>query len=128
MKIGILGAGHIGKTLARKLAAAGHDVTVANSRGPETIDVEALSTGARAVRMDEALRGVDVAILSIPLNKIPGVAALVADLPESAVVMDTSNYYPMRDERIAAIEKGQVESLWVSEQLGRSVVKAKGWV
>jgi 8-hydroxy-5-deazaflavin:NADPH oxidoreductase len=124
MKIGILGAGHIGRTLARKLAAAGHDVTVANSRGPETIDAEALSTGARAVRMDEALRGVDVAILSIPLNKIPGVAALVADLPESTVVMDTSNYYPMRDERIDAIEKGQVESLWVSEQLGRPVVKA----
>jgi predicted dinucleotide-binding enzyme len=65
-----------------------------------------------------------VAILSIPLNKIPGVAALVADLPESTVVMDTSNYYPMRDERIDAIEKGQVESLWVSEQLGRPVVKA----
>ncbi|RYG88216.1 NADP oxidoreductase [bacterium] len=124
MKIGILGAGNIGRTLARKLAEAGHDVTVANSRGPETIDAEALSTGARAVRMDEALEGVDVAILSIPLNKIPGVAALVADLPEGTVVMDTSNYYPTRDERIDAIEKGQVESLWVSEQLSRPVVKA----
>ncbi len=34
IKIGILGTGHIGKTLARKLAEAGHDVKVANSRGP----------------------------------------------------------------------------------------------
>ena len=48
MKIGILGVGHIGKTLARKLAAAGHEVKVANSRGPETIDPEALASGARA--------------------------------------------------------------------------------
>lgn len=124
MKIGILGAGHIGKTLARRLAAAGHDVTVANSRGPETIDADALSTGARAVRMVTALGGVDVAILSIPLNKIPGVAALVGDLPKRTVVMDTSNYYPMRDGTIDAIERGHVESLWVSEQLGRPVVKA----
>jgi 8-hydroxy-5-deazaflavin:NADPH oxidoreductase len=74
--------------------------------------------------MDEALRGIDVAILSIPLNKTPGGAALVADLPEGTVVMDTSNYYPMRDDTIDAIERGQVESLWVSEQLGRPVVKA----
>lgn len=45
MKIGILGAGHIG----RFLAAAGHEVKVANSRGSDKIDADALSTGARAV-------------------------------------------------------------------------------
>lgn len=124
MKIGILGTGHIGKTLARKLAGAGHDVKVANSRGPETIEAEVLETGARAATTAEALENVEVAILSIPLNRLPGIAPLIAALPEGTVVMDTSNYYPHRDERIEAIEAGQVESLWVSEQLGRSVVKA----
>ena len=49
MRIGILGVGHIGKTLALKLSAAGHDVKVANSRGPETIAADVLATGARPV-------------------------------------------------------------------------------
>jgi predicted dinucleotide-binding enzyme len=124
MKIGILGTGHIGKTLAQKLSAAGHDVKVANSRGPDTISADALSTGARAVRSDEVVRDVDVVILSIPLNRIPDVAPLFADVPEDAVVIDTSNYYPMRDGKIEALEAGQVESEWVAEQLGRPIAKA----
>ena len=49
MKIGILGTGHIGKTLVRKLSAAGHDVKVANSRGPDTIEPDVLASGGRAV-------------------------------------------------------------------------------
>jgi len=124
MKIGILGVGHIGKTLARKLSAAGHDVKVANSRGPGTIEADVLASGARAVTTAEAVEGVDVSILSIPLNRLPEVAPLIAELPAETVVMDTSNYYPQRDGTIDAIEAGQVESLWVAEQLGRPIVKA----
>ena len=124
MKIGILGTGHIGKTLVLKLRASGHDVKAANSRGPSSIEAELLASGAHAVTAAEAMRDVDVVILSIPFNRIPEVAALVAGLPSGTVVIDTSNYYPSRDGRIAAIEAGQVESLWVTEQLGRTVVKA----
>jgi predicted dinucleotide-binding enzyme len=124
MKIGILGTGHIGKTLVKELSAAGHEVKVANSRGPQTIDPELLSSGARAVTTQDALEDVEVVILSIPLNRVPDVAPLVARLPEGAVVIDTSNYYPFRDDRIEAIEAGQVESLWVAEQLGRPIAKA----
>src|SRR3954470_1301010 len=124
MKIGILGVGHIGKTLALKLSAAGHDVKVANSRGPETIEADVLASGAHAVSSAEAVQEADVVILSIPLNRLPGVAPLVANLPAETVVIDTSNYYPFRDDKIDAIEAGQVESLWVAEQLGRPVVKA----
>jgi 8-hydroxy-5-deazaflavin:NADPH oxidoreductase len=124
MKIGILGTGHIGKTLVKELSAAGHDVKVANSRGPDTIEPELLTSGARAVTTQEALEDVEVVVLSIPLNRIPDVAPLVARLPEETVVIDTSNYYPFRDDRIEAIEAGQVESLWVAEQLGRPVAKA----
>ena len=124
MKIGILGTGYIGKTLVRKLSAAGHDVKVANSRGPHTIGADMLSSGARAVSTAEAVANVDVAILSIPLNRLPDVAALIRAVPAETVVIDTSNYYPGRDGRIDAIEAGQVESLWVAEQLGRPIVKA----
>jgi 8-hydroxy-5-deazaflavin:NADPH oxidoreductase len=124
MKVGILGVGHIGKTLAQRLPQAGHSVKVANSRGPETIEADVLATGARAVTTQEALADVDVVILSIPLNRIGDIAPLVAKLPDETVVIDTSNYYPFRDDKIEAIEDGQVESLWVVEQLGRPIAKA----
>jgi 8-hydroxy-5-deazaflavin:NADPH oxidoreductase len=124
VKIGIIGAGSIGKTLARKLAAAGHDVKVSNSRGPETIDAEALATGARAVATAEAVEDVDVVIVSIPPTRLRSVAPLLSGLQDDAVVIDTSNYYPQRDDRIEALEAGQVESLWFAEQLGRPVAKA----
>lgn len=124
MKIGILGTGHIGKTLVKRLSAAGHDVKVANSRGPETIETELLTSGARAATKEEALTDVEAVILSIPLNRIPDIAPLIAALPEETVVIDTSNYYPFRDDRIDAIEAGQMESLWVVEQLGRPIAKA----
>jgi predicted dinucleotide-binding enzyme len=124
MKIGILGAGSIGATLARKLSAAGHDVKVANSRGPETIDADALAFGARAVTAAEAVEDVEVAIISVPLVRIPAIAPLVAKLPAETVVIDTSNYYPMRDGHMAALDAGQVESVWVAQQLSRPIVKA----
>ena len=124
MKIGILGAGYIGATLARKLSSAGHEVKVANSRGPDTIDAEVLATGASAVDAADIAADVDVVVLSIPLHRIPGIAPLVSTAPADTVVIDTSNYYPGRDSEIAAIEAGQVESLWVAQQLGQSIVKA----
>ena len=124
MKIGILGTGNIGKTLVKQLSAAGHDVKVANSRGPETIDADLLAAGARAVMTKEALSDVEAIILSIPLNRIPEIALLLAAVPNETVVIDTSNYYPHRDTEIEAIEAGQVESHWVVEQLGRPIAKA----
>ncbi|HEX2366330.1 MAG TPA: NAD(P)-binding domain-containing protein [Bradyrhizobium sp.] len=60
MKIGIIGAGQIGGTLTRRLTALGHEVLVANSRGPETLSALAAETGATAVSVPEAVRGVDL--------------------------------------------------------------------
>ena len=57
MKIGIIGAGNIGGNLTRRFAAAGHDVSVANSRGPETLADLAAETGAKAVTVGEAAAG-----------------------------------------------------------------------
>jgi predicted dinucleotide-binding enzyme len=124
MKIGILGAGNIGATLARKLSAAGHTIYLANSRGPDTIRDLAEEAGATAVPVAEAVKDVDVVIVSIPLKNIPLLKELFAGVPEDVIVADTSNYYPHRDGRIPALDNGQTESIWVSEQLGRPVVKA----
>jgi predicted dinucleotide-binding enzyme len=125
MKIGIIGAGHIGGTLARRLTALGHDVWVANSRGPETLAGMANETGARAVAVAEAVRGRDLVVVTIPEGKIPNLPKdLFAGVPEHVVVVDTGNYYPQRDGRIEEIEAGVAESRWVARQLGRPVVKA----
>jgi predicted dinucleotide-binding enzyme len=124
MRIGIIGTGNIGSTLARKLAQAGHSIRIANSRGPDTLKDLAEETGAKAVAAPEAARGVDVVILSIPFGKLPLLRGFLAGLPDDVVVADTSNYFPVRDGPIAAIDGGQVESLWVSEHIGHPVVKA----
>lgn len=126
MKIGIIGAGHIGGTLTRRLTALGHEVSVANSRGPETLADLAKETGARPVSIKEAARAGEVVIVTIPEAHIPKLPKdLFAGVPNSVVVVDTGNYYPQqRDGRIGEIEQGLPESRWVERQLGRSVVKA----
>lgn len=126
MKIGIIGAGQIGGTLTRRLAALGHEVSVANSRGPETLADLAAETGATAVSVHEAVRGADLIVVTIPQKSVPSLpAGLFADTGGSVVVVDTGNYYPrQRDGRIEGIEEGLPESRWVEQQLGRPVVKA----
>jgi predicted dinucleotide-binding enzyme len=126
MKIGIIGAGQIGGTLTRRLTALGHEVFVANSRGPETLADLAAETGATAVPVREAVRGVDLVVVTIPEKNVPQLpAGLFADTDKRVVVIDTGNYYPrQRDGRIEAIETGLPESRWVEQQLGRPVVKA----
>jgi predicted dinucleotide-binding enzyme len=125
MKIGIIGAGMIGGTLTRRLAALGHEVVVANSRGPETLHDLAAETGARAGTAIEAAHGGEIVVVTIPERAVPALPKdLFAGVPEDVVVIDTGNYYPARDGHIDPLEHGQVESVWVAEQLGRSVVKA----
>lgn len=125
MKIGIIGAGHIGGTLTRRLRSLGHDVFVANSRGPASLAALAKETGASAVTVADAARNRDVIIVTIPEKNIPALSRdLFAQAPASTVVVDTGNYYPRRDGRIAGIEDGATESRWVSQQIGRPVVKA----
>jgi predicted dinucleotide-binding enzyme len=126
MRIGIIGAGQIGGTLARRFTALGHDVAIANSRGPETLRQLAKETGAKPVTVEEAARAGDVVIVTIPLKNIPGLPRdLFKGVPDDVVVVDTSNYYPQqRDGRIDEIENGTVESRWVADRLGRPVVKA----
>ncbi|HWJ20962.1 MAG TPA: NAD(P)-binding domain-containing protein [Gemmatimonadaceae bacterium] len=126
MKIGIIGAGHIGGALTRRLRALGHDVSVANSRGPQTLAGLAKETGAHAVTVSEAARDRDVVVVTIPEKNVPQLPKdLFAGATDRTVVVDTGNYYPrQRDGRIAEIEQGMTESRWVSRQLGRPVVKA----
>jgi hypothetical protein len=126
MKIGIIGAGNIGGNLTRRLTALGNEVSVANSRNPDTLADLAAATGATAVPATGAAAGADIVIVTIPLKAVPALPeGLLAGAAADVVVLDTCNYYPQqRDGRIAAIEDGMTESRWVEQQLGVSVVKA----
>lgn len=125
MKIGIIGAGHIGGTLARRLTAVGHEVKIANSRGPETLADLARESGAKAVTVADAVKDVGLIIVTIPEKNIPVLGRSVFEhVPADVVIVDTGNYYPReRDRRIAAIEEGMPESVWMSGQIGRPVIK-----
>jgi predicted dinucleotide-binding enzyme len=126
MKIGIIGAGNIGGALAQRFSELGHDVAIANSRGPETLREVEAETGAAAVTVPEAARGKDVVVVTVPEADVPRLPKdLFEGAGENVVVIDTGNYYPRhRDGRIEPIEEGMPESVWVAEQLGRSVIKA----
>ncbi|MGA5597463.1 NADPH-dependent F420 reductase [Streptomyces cellulosae] len=126
MKIGIIGAGNIGGNLTQRLTALGHDVSVANSRGPHTLKELADETGATPVRVEEAARGAEIAVVAVPLKAVPDLpSGLFDEAAEGLAVIDTGNYYPQRDGRIAGIEdEGLTESRWTERQIGHPVVKA----
>lgn len=126
MKIGIIGAGHIGGTLTRRLTELGHEVSVSNSRGPETLAELVAETGAKAVTSKEAARAGELVIITIPEARVRELPEDLFDgVPDDVAVVDTCNYYPReRDGRIEGIEAGMTESEWVSRQIGRPVIKA----
>jgi predicted dinucleotide-binding enzyme len=125
MNIGIIGTGAIGATLAQKLAAAGHQVKVTNTRPPEELAQKAQELGAHPATLQEVVQDVDVILISIPFQAIAELPKdLFRTLPADVVVADTGNYIPFRDDKIDAVEQGQTESVWAAEQLGRPLVKA----
>jgi predicted dinucleotide-binding enzyme len=125
MRIGIIGAGNIGGTLTRRLTAAGHDVSVANSRGPETLKDLADETGATAATAADAVHDAELVVITIPEKAIPQFdASILETRAPGAPIVDTGNYYPGRDGKIDEIEAGTPESRWVSAQLGQPVIKA----
>jgi predicted dinucleotide-binding enzyme len=126
MKIGIIGAGNIGSVLALRFGENGHEVRIANSRGPTSLSDVERETGATAVEARDAVKDADVVVVTIPEAKVPNLPKdLFAGVAAGVVVIDTGNYYPQqRDGRIDGIEKGATESRWVEQQIGRPVVKA----
>jgi predicted dinucleotide-binding enzyme len=103
MRVGLIGAGNIGGTLARLFVQAGDQVAVSNSRGPHTLVdlVQELGDNAKAATPEEAAEFGDVVVVSIPVKAI-------RDLPVASlagkVVIDTNNYYAQRDGQIAEID------------------------
>ncbi|RJK93710.1 NADPH-dependent F420 reductase [Vallicoccus soli] len=125
--IGFIGSGNIGSTLARLALAAGHEVVLSNSRGPETLTdlVADLGDAARAGTAEEAAAAGDLVVLTVPLRAYRDVPA--APLA-GKVVVDTCNYYPERDGAFPELdEESTTTSELVQAHLGSArVVKAFG--
>jgi predicted dinucleotide-binding enzyme len=109
MKIGIIGAGHIGANAARLFVKAGHEVAIANSRGPETLGdlIAELGEKAQAVNVREAAELGEILFVSIPLGRYK-------ELPPQPfygkIVIDSNNYYPERDGNITELDLGETTS------------------
>jgi 8-hydroxy-5-deazaflavin:NADPH oxidoreductase len=125
MKIGIIGAGNIGSALASHFCKLQHTVLIANSRGPTTLSHVAQKTGAIPVAILDAASWVDLLVIAIPMKSVPSLPKnLLSALPSSSPIIDTGNYYPLRDGIIDQVNGGMVESEWTSHLLGRPVIKA----
>lgn len=122
MKFGIIGAGPIGASISKKLVENGHDVKIADARDMKHL--EGKDIGGTPVNAEDVITKIDVLILSLPLHVMPSIRPIIDQVESGVIIADTSNYYPFRDNEIEEIDNGMVESVWVSNQLGRPVLKA----
>ena len=125
MRIGIIGAGHIGGTLAELFVGAGHEVAVSNSRGPETLTglVEELGGRVQAMIRADATRFGDVVVVAVPFGRY---RELPTEAVSGKVVIDTNNYYPQRDGHFEELDSDRTTSseLLQAHLSGALVVKA----
>ena len=107
--VGIIGSGMIGGTVARLSVAAGHQVVLSNSRGPETLQelVAELGPLATAATAGQAAEAGDLVVVSVPVKAF-------AEIPAKPLggkpVLDTGNYYPERDGQIEELDTGSLTS------------------
>jgi predicted dinucleotide-binding enzyme len=126
MRIGVIGAGSMGGILARHLAKLGHQVSIANSRGSESLTALAAEIDATPVSVVDAAKTGELVIIAIPTKAVADLPQpLFANVSSSVIVIDIGNYHPeLRDGRIDAIDRGMLDSQWVAQQIGRPVIKA----
>jgi predicted dinucleotide-binding enzyme len=123
MKIGCVGAGFIGRAVAKLAIERGHEVMLSNSRGPRTLMSTAAAIRARIGTVADAVAFADVVLLAIPFYAVED---LEPGMFKGKVVMDACNYYPGRDEAVPALDDGaDTTSALVQKHLaGASIVKA----
>lgn len=102
MKIGIIGAGFVGRAVGKLAVKAGHEVMLSNSRGPQTLFSTGYGIGARVGTTEEAIAFGDVVVVAIPLAAYASIP--VAPLA-GKIVIDANNYYFERDGHIAALDR-----------------------
>jgi 8-hydroxy-5-deazaflavin:NADPH oxidoreductase len=122
MKIGVIGAGNIGANAAKLFAQAGHEIALANSRGPETLQSLVAEIGAQAATIEDAANFGEVVFISIPFGKYQ---SLPPNVFAGKIVIDSNNYYPGRDGQFTELDSGATTSseLLAAHLPGARVVK-----
>lgn len=124
MRIGMIGAGFIGRAVAQLALDAGHEVMISNSRGPETLtSIASGIMGCQTGTIEQAIAFGDCVLIAIPFSKIH---TLPAKLLEGKIVIDANNYYPERDGQISVLDTHQTttSSLLAAHLTGSKIVKA----
>jgi hypothetical protein len=129
MKIGIIGAGHIGANAARLFVAAGHEIAIANSRGAETlqdlIDELGSERAQAAASVEEAAKFGEVVFISIPFGRYK---ELPPEAFDGKIVIDSNNYYPDRDGNFPELDSNATSSsVLLAEHLGNGARVVKGF-
>ncbi|WP_280465317.1 NADPH-dependent F420 reductase [Nocardia brasiliensis] len=125
VKIGVIGAGILGGTLARRLATVGNTVQVANSREPESLS-DLLIDGMSAGWAADVAAASEILFLALPYSAVQKAATLVAEHagPET-IIVDTGNYYPERDGVLPGLADTDIpDTVWLSGLIGRPIFKA----
>jgi hypothetical protein len=123
MRIGFVGAGNIGQGLARLATAAGHDVTLSNSRGPESLAELAEQLRATAATVEETATQSDFTVVTVPFTSV----FKIDPTPfEGRLILDTNNYYPSRDGQFAELDQHNTTTSEMVQQhfAGATVIKA----
>ncbi len=119
MKIGIIGAGYVGRSLAEAGVKAGHEVMLSNSRGPQTLFSEATLLGCKVGTVEEAASFGDLIVIAITMKHYK---AVPIEPLAGKIVIDSNNYYPMRDDPIPELNSKETTS---SEMLARHLPQSK---
>lgn len=123
MKIGIIGAGFIGRALATLAVRSGHEVMISNSRAPATLGSTAVAIGCKVGTAQDASAFGDLVFVAVPLMAYKAIAAhpLIGK-----IVVDANNYYPQRDGMIEALDSNATTTseLLAQHLAGAKVVKA----
>lgn len=122
MKIGIIGAGFVGRAVGKRAIRAGHDVMLSNSRGPQTLFSLRPMIGCEVGTPDQSARFGDIVVIAVPLL---AVTELPAKELAGKLIIDSVNYYPERDGKVSALEGGQTTSELLASYLpGANIIKA----
>ena len=115
MRIGLIGVGNIGGTLARHFVRVGHEVVLSNSRGPESLSKLTAELGgtAQAAMAADTARSCDVVVVSVPFGRY---RELPSDGLAGKVVVDTNNYYPQRDGHFEQLDSDDATSSELLQQ------------
>ena len=123
MQIGILGAGHVGLAVGRRVIGAGHRVKLSSARGPQALTSVAQGIGAEAASVTEAAVA-DLVLLAVPW---PAVADTLDPLPDwqGRILIDATNPFVTINPLELADLEGRSASVIVAEHAPAArVVKA----